>query len=161
MTEIRAARPDELDAVAELVVRAYVGGGLVAADSTYIHELRDTATRARQAELLVAVDGDRLLGTVTFCPHGSPYAELAKHGEADFRMLAVDPDARGLGVGRLLVEECLERTRAGGYAPLRLSTTLTMHAAHRLYERMGFTRTPELDWSPNPDVPLITYARKP
>jgi hypothetical protein len=33
-----------------------------------------------------------------------------------------------------------------------------MEAAHRLYRRMGFTRTPERDWSPRPDVPLVTFA---
>ena len=33
-----------------------------------------------------------------------------------------------------------------------------MHAAHRLYERLGFTRTPERDWSPTPWVHLVTYV---
>jgi ribosomal protein S18 acetylase RimI-like enzyme len=33
-----------------------------------------------------------------------------------------------------------------------------MHAAHRLYERLGFTRVPERDWSPVPGVQLVAYA---
>jgi hypothetical protein len=32
-----------------------------------------------------------------------------------------------------------------------------MASAHRLYERLGFRRTPEQDWYPAPDVHLITY----
>ena len=41
-----------------------------------------------------------------------------------------------------------------------LSTQRTMHAAHRLYERLGFVRTPERDWNPIPhlgDFTLLTY----
>jgi hypothetical protein len=32
-----------------------------------------------------------------------------------------------------------------------------MHAAHRIYQRLGFVRTPERDWYPEPEVKLITY----
>ena len=39
-----------------------------------------------------------------------------------------------------------------------LSSSTTMHAAHRLYERLGFTRLPERDWSPVPGVQLVAYA---
>jgi hypothetical protein len=34
-----------------------------------------------------------------------------------------------------------------------------MTAAHRLYHRLGFTRLPERDWSPEPDIELLVYAR--
>jgi ribosomal protein S18 acetylase RimI-like enzyme len=40
-----------------------------------------------------------------------------------------------------------------------LSTERGMHAAHRLYERLGFTRLPERDWSPMPGIRLLVYAR--
>lgn len=79
---IRTAEPEEVEAVADLVVAVYVGGGLVSAGSSYVHQLRDAATRAKEAELLVAVgepDG-RLLGTVTYCAGETPYAEIAGRG---------------------------------------------------------------------------------
>jgi hypothetical protein len=41
---------------------------------------------------------------------------------------------------------------------LRLSTQRQMAAAGRLYLRLGFVRTPELDWTPEPGVDLVTYA---
>ena len=122
--------------------------------------LRDAAGRAEKAELMVAVDaGGRLLGTVTYAPADSPYAETAKGpDEAGFRMLVVDPAARGQGVGEALVGWCAERARASGARVLRLSTQPAMVAAERLYRRLGFVRTPELDWTPEPDVDLVTYA---
>ena len=45
-----------------------------------------------------------------------------------------------------------------GYAALVLSSATTMHAAHRLYERLGFTRLPDRDWSPAPHVSLVAYT---
>jgi hypothetical protein len=41
---------------------------------------------------------------------------------------------------------------------VRLSSQHEMTAAHRLYERLGFVRTPSLDWSPVPGLELITFA---
>jgi GNAT superfamily N-acetyltransferase len=125
-----------------------------------VHKLRDAASRAEKAVLLVAVDdGGRLLGSVTYAPGGSPYAETAERAdEAGFRMLVVDPAARGRGVGAALVEACVERARQAGAVTLRLSTQPEMTTAHRVYERLGFVRTPDHDWTPEPDVHLVTYA---
>jgi ribosomal protein S18 acetylase RimI-like enzyme len=158
---LRPAWPEEYAAVGELTARVYVEDGFVPVDFPYVATLRDAATRAEQAELLVAVDdGDLLLGSVTFAPAGSPYAETAiGPDEAGFRMLAVDPAARGRGIGEALVRECVRRAGEQQARVLRLSTQPQMHAAHRLYERLGFVRTPELDWSPVPGVDLLTYAK--
>ena len=73
-------------------------------------------------------------------------------------MLSVDHAARGQGIGELLVRGCLERARAAGKTRMVLSTDVRMSAAHRLYERLGFTRLPERDWSPMPGVNLLAYA---
>ena len=35
-----------------------------------------------------------------------------------------------------------------------------MTAAQRLYERLGFTRLPERDWSPVPEIDLLVYSRE-
>jgi ribosomal protein S18 acetylase RimI-like enzyme len=73
-------------------------------------------------------------------------------------MLVVGPAVRGRGTGRALVLACVERSRRDGARVLRLSTQPEMRAAHRLYERLGFARTPDHDWTPLPGVDLITYA---
>jgi GNAT superfamily N-acetyltransferase len=160
---IRPARPDEYDEIGELMVRVYLAERYTRAGSHYLPILRDSAARAEKAELMVAVDSgdgpaDRILGTVTYAGYGSPYAEHTDSPEgAAFRMLVVDPAARGRGVGEALVNWCVERARAAGVRTLRLSTQTGMAAAGRLYLRLGFVRTPERDWSPEPDVDLITY----
>ena len=99
-----------------------------------------------------------MLGSVTFCPVGSAYREIARADEGEFRMLAVSPSARGRGVGQELVALCLRRSRELGYAGVRMSTMDEMTSAHRIYGRLGFTRAPEDDWSPEPGVNLLAYA---
>src|SRR4051812_5747394 len=113
---LRLVRPEELVAVGRLTAEVYIGDGFVGASDGYAEQLADTSRRAEDAEVWVAVAGEQLLGSVTFAPPGSSYREIARDDEGEFRMLAVDPSARGRGVGRALVELCLERSRELGYA---------------------------------------------
>lgn len=156
--EVRLARTDELEAVGELTVRAYAAYTLGPADP-YVARLRDAASRARAAELWVAVDGDRLLGSVTCCPPGSSYREVSRPDEGEFRMLAVDPDARGTGAGTALAAHCEERAREHGAVGMALSSLAVMTAAHRIYERLGYARDPSRDWSPLPGVDLLAFSK--
>jgi ribosomal protein S18 acetylase RimI-like enzyme len=156
--EIRLVRPAELPAVDELIVRTYVGGGLVAADSPYVRELAAAAERAAHAEVYVALAGGRLVGSVTFAAGGTRYAAAAAADEAAFRMLAVEPTARGAGVGTALVHRCIERARSIGASCLRLSSFHTMTAAHRLYDHLGFARTAARDYLTPGGVRIVTYA---
>jgi ribosomal protein S18 acetylase RimI-like enzyme len=155
--ELRRADPSEYAAIADLTVAVYVGGGFIPADADYVEELRNTAARAADSEVWVAVEGEMLLGAVTNCPPGSSHRELAQFGEGEFRMLAVAQEARGRGVGEALVRLCLERSRAAGDRGMALSTMAEMTGAHRIYARLGFARVPEADWSPHRDVCLLAF----
>ncbi|MET9552941.1 GNAT family N-acetyltransferase [Streptomyces sp. NPDC006645] len=159
---IRAAEAAEYAALGEITARAYLDDGLLdfGADDPYLETLRDVAARAEGAEVLVAADADgTVLGGVAYVVAGSAWAEVAGDGEAEFRMLAVAPAARGRGVGGALVRACVDRARATeGCLRVRLSTQKAMLGAHRIYERLGFVRTPERDWSPIPGLSLLTYS---
>ncbi|MGA7689372.1 MAG: GNAT family N-acetyltransferase [Jiangellales bacterium] len=136
----------------------YVNGGFVAPDSPYLAQLLDVTARWHEADLLVARSATRgVVGTVTFCLGGSRWANIARAGEAEFRMLAVDPLVQGRGVGGLLVCACLARAAAAGVTTTVISTEPEMVVAQRMYERMGFVRSPERDWAPRPGIDLLTY----
>ncbi len=158
MVEVRRATSGDLPAVGEVTLAAYAADGL--AVPSYVERLRDSATRHREAELWIAADDDgSVLGSVTYCPPGSPWREIAADdSEGEFRMLAVAPAGRGRGLGRLLVQRCLQRSRELGQRRVVLCSDVRMVAAHRLYARFGFTRLPERDWSPVPEVQLQAYA---
>lgn len=156
---IRRATTWDYPIAGELTVDAYVDFTTGPTDS-YIDHLRDAATRDREAELWVATPDDRedlVLGTVTLCEPGSPWREIARDDEGEFRMLAVAPAMRGRGVGERLVRMCLDRFRGDGYRGVAISTLAEMAAAHRLYERLGFVRDPSRDWNPLDGVRLIAF----
>lgn len=155
---IRRARADELDAVGRLTVDAYVRGGVISADAPYLAFLGDAQHRAAEAEVWVAADERGVVGTVTFVEPGSGLSEVGRPGEAEIRSLAVDPSASGRGIGEALTRHTVDLARERGFAAVVLSSSTTMHAAHRLYERLGFTRLPERDWSPVAGVQLVAYG---
>ena len=99
---IRLAEPADFEALGALTVAAYVDDGFVQAEDSYVAHLRDCERRAREAQLWVAVSEseDQVLGTVTYCPIGSPWRELGTPADGEFRMLAVSPAARGPASGQ-------------------------------------------------------------
>jgi len=68
---------------------------------------------------------------------------LAKDSDdvARIRLLLVDPQARGLGLGRKLTDECIKFARAAGYKKITLWTHRNLTAARHIYKTMGFRLT--------------------
>jgi ribosomal protein S18 acetylase RimI-like enzyme len=154
---LEPAVPADYEAIAHLTVGVYLDEQL--ASERYAVQLADVAGRADRSELLVVRDTDgRVVASVALVLDGDFGEVTTSEAEAAFRMLVVDPAARGRGVGELLVRECLDRARAAGKARMILSTGDRMSAAHRLYERLGFTRLPERDWAPLPGIDLRVYG---
>lgn len=154
---VREIASDEIDRASEVVVSAYqhlLGDHL---GEAYGRHLADVASRVAHATVLVAVDGDRVVGCVTAVDGQGPYAEFPDADAAGIRMLAVAPEAQGRGIGAALVRACLDRARAAGRARVVLHSEELMAAAQRLYEREGFARAPERDWEPDPGVHLLGY----
>ncbi|MGQ5261843.1 GNAT family N-acetyltransferase [Micromonospora sp. ZYX-F-536] len=160
---VRRAEPADYPAVARLTVAAYEADGQLKGENGYGAVLADVSTRAASGEVLVAVDEatGAVLGSVTFVLPGTPFAELSAAGEAEFRMLAVDPAAQGRGVGAALAQACVDRAAELGCTAVVICVRAGMAAsAHRLYERLGFVRSPEQDWSPVPGVDLLGLRRE-
>jgi DNA-binding MarR family transcriptional regulator/N-acetylglutamate synthase-like GNAT family acetyltransferase len=64
-------------------------------------------------------------------------------GTAQLRLLLVEPEARGLGIAKRLVEECIQFARASGYRKIMLWTQADLAAAQHIYQTLGFQKTGE------------------
>ena len=84
---------------------------------------------AREHCWIAEQDGQRI-GSVFIVKESDTVARL--------RMLIVEPKARGLGVGRRLVEECIRFSRQAGYSEIVLWTHSILTAARRIYDSVGF-----------------------
>ena len=158
---IRDARPDELDEVARLILAAnqeYAPLFPAHRWEFYAADITDVRGRLGESELIVAEAGERVLGSVTFYPTGSESGERWPSEWAGIRLLAVHPDARRLGLGRALMDECLLRCRQRGISTIGLHTTEAMALAKAMYERMGFVRRPEFDVSVGAGMVIMAYS---
>jgi ribosomal protein S18 acetylase RimI-like enzyme len=157
--EIREVRPEEYAEAGRLVEAAYTAGGLLDNDRGYGAHVRDVAGRAADHVVLVALRHGRLVGSVTITPHGTPQSELARDDEVEFRYLGVAPEAWGGGVAAAMVAACQEYAVSTGARRLVICVISDNVRAHRLYERLGFVRTPDRDWTPVPGVELWAFER--
>jgi GNAT superfamily N-acetyltransferase len=117
----------------------------------YLAATVDVAARLTEALLLVAEHDGDLVGTITL------YADATDEGmpaqfparTAGIRAVAVDPRARGQGVGGALLDAAIRRSIARGAQWIGLHTVRCMVAATRLYEGRGFQRAPANDFLAN------------
>jgi GNAT superfamily N-acetyltransferase len=162
---IRDARADEVDTISKLALAVYKQYATImkppAWESLKGAVMNGLATTA-PVERIVAEQNGELVGSVMLFPAAvSAYGNLTGHASIpELRLLAVTPAARGHGIARALVEECIERTHKAGEKELGIHTSLSMHAAIHLYESMGFTRFPTDDFQPE-GAELVTAYRLP
>ncbi len=119
----------------------------------FSQRLGQFSSLSNQAEIIVAIINEKIVAAVGFVPS---YVEKPKHFPADtpiIRMLVVAPDHRGLGLGKKLTQECIDRAMRDNNSSIALYTSPIMKIALPMYQRMGFEK-----FSEAPDIHGVKYA---
>lgn len=114
-------------------------------------ELKDPAKKytSPEGELLVAVEGEDVLGMIAYHKHSDTRCEMKR--------LYVKPSCRGMKLGEKLIEELIVHARQAGYKEMVLDTIVPLQSAIHLYKKLGFTECEPYYHNPMPDV---LYFRK-
>lgn len=157
--ELRNYCPNDAEAVDRVAVAAfeqfrdlYDDWPAMAASVGRMSEL------AKSAELIVAEHEDHVIGAVGYVGPGQTKAEWFDRAWPVIRLLVVDPAHRGLGVGRTLTEECVQRARRDRSPVIALHTSPIMTVALPMYRRMGFEW--HCDTPPIRGVPYAVYLKR-
>jgi len=91
--------------------------------------------------------------------YGSGGTATQEKMASGIRLLCVDPDFTGLGIGKALTNECIRLAKANGNQQVILHTTQAMDIAWGLYEKIGFVRSEDLDFSQE-GLPVFGFRLK-
>ncbi len=113
--------------------------------------LRENIHRLKTYEELVSTSrgfgmygDDDSLQAISFVTPSGEADEVYQSNWSRLRFVTVHPDARGKGVGRQLVQHCIEDARAHGEEWMALHTSEHMKAARSIYESLGFVLQREI-----------------
>lgn len=157
---IRDARPDELDAVGEMMAQAYQQYERIIGKEGwegYRANILDVRSRLPVSQLIVAELDGEIVGAVTLFLDITHADGEWPHDWAGIRLLATSPKHRGKGIAHALMAECAKRAKQAGLKALGLHTAEFMKDAKQMYERMGFVRVPQYDHKPVPEVTIMAY----
>ena len=153
---IRNAHPAEFEPTGRLMVQVYSQlEGFPKPDEqpAYYRMLANIGelTHKPETELLVAVTpaGEVLGGVVYFSDmqhYGSGGTATREKNAAGFRLLAVGDSARGMGIGKALTIECIRKATERNLSQVIIHSTKAMQTAWKMYERIGFKRSEDLDF---------------
>lgn len=153
---LRNAKPSEFEALGKLMVDVYSqldGFPKPLEQPAYYNMLANIGafTLKPETELLIVVtNDDKLLGGVVYFGdmqyYGSGGTATQEKNAAGFRLLAVDPNTRGMGIGKLLTEACIQKAKENKLSQMIIHSTKAMQTAWKMYENMGFKRSEDLDF---------------
>jgi GNAT superfamily N-acetyltransferase len=153
---VRNANPSEFHEIGKLMIQVYSQlEGFPKEDEQpnyykLLANVGDLTTKPK-TELLVAISAEgQIAGAVVYFGdmqyYGSGGMATKEQNTSGFRLLAVSSEARGLGIGKLLTQACIEKAKENKSRQLIIHSTLAMQVAWSMYEKLGFKRSEDLDF---------------
>lgn len=158
---VRDARPGDDEVVGEILVSGYLTRYAEKMPEVVLTErrkaeLRDVASKRKEALVLVAELDGKVVGTVAVWPPDAAASEAWLPAACDLRHLAFDPAVQGRGLSKPLLDEAERRARQMGARHVCLHVRRGNKGVANLYMRRGYLRAPEGDLE-LPEVSLDAY----
>lgn len=154
---VRNARPEEFEMIGKLMVAVYSqleGFPKKIEQPEYYSMLANVGalTNTAGTEILVATSpGGKIAGAVVYFSdmknYGSGGTATTEQNACGFRLLTTDPLTRGKGIGKMLTNACISKARDSGASQVIIHTTIAMQVAWKMYEKIGFKRSEDLDFA--------------
>lgn len=154
--KVRNVKPAEFEEIGKLMIKVYSqleGFPKESEQPEYYKMLSNAGEFANkpETELLVAVSTEgKITGCVVYFNdmkyYGSGGTATLEQKAAGFRLLAVDPFYQGQGIGKLLTNECILKAKYKKLNQVIIHTTMAMQTAWKMYEKLGFQRSEDLDF---------------
>lgn len=167
--ELRNAKPEEFKVVGQLMVQVYsqLDGFPKPTEQPMYYKMLESVgelTNKPTVELIIAISSEgRIDGAVVYFGdmqyYGSGGTATKEINAGGFRLLAVNPNARGLGLGKLLTLKCIEKAKEMKLGQVVIHTTKAMQTAWAMYEKIGFKRSEDLDFMQG-ELPVFGFRYK-
>lgn len=167
--EIRKAKVEEFEVTGKLMVTVYsqLDGFPTRTEQPHYYEMLANIGEWCQkpcTELIIAVSPEGKVGgaVVYFSDmqyYGSGGKATNEKNAAGFRLLAVDPELRGNGLGKEITLACIEKAQMDGLEQLIIHSTEYMRVAWNMYEKLGFKRSTDLDFMQE-ELPVFGFRFK-
>lgn len=133
---IRAIQPSDNPELAAIVRNTLTEFGANVPGTVYFDPTTDALSdlfQTPRSAYFVAEAGGKIVGGGGIYP-----TEGLPAGICELVKMYLLPEARGMGLGRTLIERCLEAGRANGFQQMYLETLPELHLAVKVYEKFGF-----------------------
>jgi ribosomal protein S18 acetylase RimI-like enzyme len=146
----RTATQNDFDQVFNLIIKSFSQFRNILSAENWIRLESNVSDKEKISELFskattfVCDNGRKITGAALFLPAGIP-SEIYPREWCCIRLLTVDPEIRGVGIGRKLMQMCINYARSGGEKTIALHSGEMMENAIRLYESLGFSIEKELE----------------
>ncbi|MFA5816421.1 MAG: GNAT family N-acetyltransferase [Bacteroidales bacterium] len=146
---IRPICPDDSRAIRDIILETLiehgaVGGGFASGDQD-TQQMYEAFQKEGRRYFVIEWEGSEALPYEALnVMGGAGIAPLpGEPGTCELVKMYFRPEARGLGLGKRLLQLCLEEAVKIGYTQIYLETIEPMHAARGLYEHLGFKQIPD------------------
>lgn len=162
--KIRQAQDHEREAMADVTRLSYRQYAVSREPDYWVRYENDTRNTILTDSLLarlVAEMENRIVGSAIIC---APYEwkigdQIVRNPYPEMRLLAVLPEYRNFKIGAELISACEECVKENGFDYITLHTTNLMQTAKAMYERRGYERFSDIDFTPSPDFTVFGYRK--